>query len=299
MTALPAPGTTERFALPVGVIGAGRLGTALAGALAAAGYTRITIAARSELHAREAATSLGVEASTVPALVHESTLVFLAVPDRAIPELVGSLPWLPGQGAVHCSGAVGLDALAAAVERGAVPGCLHPLQTFPGLAVTGDREACAALFRGIACGVEAPPPLGDLLRGLANDLGARSIDLAGVDRALYHAAAVLVSNDVVALAAAAARAWALAGLPPGEAREALAPLLLASAANAARLPPAEALTGPVARGDVATVGRHLDALARDADLSAVYRALARELLRLDLGLAPEVRAALEALLRGT
>ena len=78
----------------------------------------------------------------------------------------------------------------------------------------------------------------------------------------------------------------------------LAPLLLAAASNVARLPLELALTGPIARGDLSTVQRHLEALAGDADLSATYRALGRELLRLDLSHTPEINAALAALLRG-
>ena len=134
------------------------------------------------------------------------------------------------------------------------------------------------------------------LAGIATDLGARTVPLAGVDRALYHAAAVLIANDAVALAAAATRAWTLAGLPQDAAREALAPLLLGAASSIAALPLAEALTGPLARGDIATVERHLDALARDPTLAALYRALAAELLRLPLAHSEATAARLRALL---
>ena len=305
--ATAAESASARRALAVGVIGAGRLGSALAGALAAAGYTDLRIATRdpaspTEARTRAVAAALGVEESSSAALVAGSALVFLAVPDRAIAGLAGELTWRAGQGAVHCSGALGLDVLAAAAARGAIAGCLHPLQTFPG---PPDATAGAGLFRGIVCGVEGAAPLGELLVAIAHDLGARSLRLDGVDRALYHAAAVLVSNDVAALMAAATRAWVLAGLPEDAARDALSPLLLAAAANSAaangaHLPLAQALTGPIARGDATTVERHLRALAApggDADLAHLYRALARELLRLDLGHAPEVAAALEVVLR--
>ena len=267
-----------RHALPIGIIGAGRLGTTLADALAAAGYTDIHLATRADARAT----------------VEACALVFVTVPDRAIREAVSALPWRAGQGVVHASGALGLDVLDAAAAHGALRGCLHPLQTFPGAT---SPEGSAARFRGIACGVEGDASLGDLLTAVVDDLGGRVLRLEGVDRALYHAAAVLVSNDVVALMAAATRAWEQAGLPVTEAREALAPLLLAAASNVARLPLERALTGPIARGDTATVQGHLEALAGDANLSATYRALGRELLRLDLGHTPEIRAALTALLR--
>lgn len=282
-----------RRGLPLGIAGAGRLGSALAGALAAAGYQDIRLASRTAARAEEAARALGVTAVPLESLADDCALVFLAVPDRAIAGLAAGLPWRAGQGVVHASGALGRDVLAAAHQQGALTGCLHPLQTFPGAAT---REACAALFSGVTCGVEGEFALGALIEAITVDLGSHPVRLEGVDRALYHAAAVLVSNDVVALMAASTRAWTLAGLPADAARGALAPLLLAAASNVARLPLEQALTGPVARGDAETVARHLRALAADGDLATAYRALARELLRLDLGHAPETTAALRALL---
>jgi len=280
---------------PVGIIGLGRLGNALAAALAASG-TPVLAASRRPVP--EAWRDVpGLEIVTPEALLAGCETVFLAVPDRAVAEVAGALTWRPGQAAVHHSGALGLDALAAATARGAVAGCLHPLQTFP--AGVRPQEALS-LFDGTVCGVEAPEPLGGRLEALAACLGARTVRLEGVDRALYHAAAVLASNDVVALMAAAARTWALAGLPDETAREALAPLLLASARNVGALPLERALTGPIARGDVATVERHLAALAAAPDLAALYRALAAELLALDLGHPAEVTEALRrALGQGT
>lgn len=298
MTTVPFAATPEeRRALTIGIIGAGRLGGTLVGALAAAGYGRLLMASRTPAHARAVADAFDVTAVPVVRAVEESALVFLAVPDGAVASLAETLPWRAGQGVVHLSGALGLDVLAGATRRGALAGCLHPIQTFPGvLAAEAPRETAPALFRGVTCGLEAHAPLDGLLAAIAGDLGARTVRLEGVERARYHAAAVLVSNDVVALMAAATRTWVAAGLPQDAAREALAPLLLAAAANAARLPPAQALTGPVARGDVATVQRHLEALAGEPELAALYRALARELARLDLGHAPEVSAALRAVL---
>lgn len=299
MTPIPSPPSTAaaRRALAIGIIGAGRLGTALAGALAAAGYTRIRLASRSDARAHEVSRALALEPALVSALVEECALVFLAVPDRAVAVLAAEQPWSSGQGVVHVSGALSLNVLAPAAARGALAGCVHPIQTFPAVD-RADREGAAARFVGITCGVEAPAPLDALLDGVVSDLGAGVVRLEGVDRALYHAAAVLVSNDVVALMATATRTWAAAGLREEAAREALAPLLTAAASNVARLPLAEALTGPVARGDVETVRRHLEALEREPEIAGIYRALARELLRLDLGHDAAVRAAFEAMLSG-
>lgn len=280
---------TQQATLAIGIIGPGRLGCSLALALSGAGYRVVALSARR----REVAEALASRLTDAPlavapaALVERCDWVFLTVPDGAIAALAASLPWRPGQAAIHCSGALGLDVLASSVTAGAMAGCLHPLQSFP------SPDGDATRFAGIVCGVEAAAPLGEQLERLASDLGATSVRLEGIDRARYHAAAVFASNYAVALMAAAERSWAAAGLPQGSAREALTPLLMGAAANVARQPLPEALTGPVARGDVATVERHLAALAGEPALAVLYAALGAELTRLDLGLDDGVAASLE------
>ena len=304
----PGPGGGARLApkgrhrLAVGVVGCGRLGASLALALAAAGYRVVALAGRDPVRAQALAAAIPDARAVVPYVAVRATeLVLLAVPDDAVEELASALPWRPGQAVVHCAGALDLAPLAAAAGVGAATGCLHPLQAFPEPGGSPER------LRGVAIGVEAAEAggsaLGALLEALALDLGAaRTLRLESVDRARYHAAAVLASNDVVALAAAAGRAWALAGLPAEQAAPALGPLLAGAAEAVAALPPgkplAAALTGPLARGDVATVRRHLDALAEDPRLAALYRALGRELLALGLAHPPAVAAELRALLGG-
>jgi predicted short-subunit dehydrogenase-like oxidoreductase (DUF2520 family) len=280
----------------IGVIGAGRVGSALAHALLAVGRPLDAVASRTRAHADALASELPFVASAeIDELVASSDIVFLAVPDDAIEKAAHSIVWRPTQAVVHLSGGRGLDALAAVAEAGGIVGGLHPLQTFP-----GDETAAAARarFQGIVCGIEAPAPLDAVLANIVEELGGRSFRLEGVDRAAYHAAAVFVSNDVVAVMAAAARAWALAGLPVDEARGALSALLTASAAAIAGRPLTEALTGPVARGDVETVRRHLAALESEPELMALYRGLGAELLRLDLGHDAHAAAALWELLDG-
>ncbi len=263
--------------LAIGIVGAGRLGTSLAKALDVAGYRLAAVASRSASPAAALVEQLS-ECAQRPAedLVLECDMVFVTVGDSEIAPLVSELPWREGQRAVHCSGALGLEVLDGAARRGARVGCLHPLQVFP------SREGDAGRFQDVVCGVEGPDDLGDLLERVASDLGARVVRLEGADRALYHAAAVLASNYAVSLMSAATRAWGRAGLPAQEARDALAPLLLGAAQGIARHPLPEALTGPVARGDVDTVRRHLDALRSDSTLRDLYRRLGVELLELDL-----------------
>ena len=294
-------GAEGRRELAVGVIGCGRLGASLARAMASAGYRVAALAARRRSRAQALARAIpGARARTAAAAARGADLVLLAVPDAAVARVAETLPWRRGQAAVHCAGALGLEALSAAAASGAARGCLHPLQAFP------DRDGSPERWRGIAVGVEAAEEdgsdLGALLESLAADLGAgRTLRLEGVDRSCYHAAAVLASNDVVALAAASARAWALAGLPAAEAPRALGPLLSGAASAVAGLPPGAglegALTGPLARGDLPTVARHLEALAREPSLQALYAALGRELLALPLPHPPETASGLSALLQ--
>lgn len=284
----------DRRTLRVAVVGPGRLGGALCAALVAAGYAPPLVVGRRPERVDALVRALpGARTGTPDALAGGCDLVLIAVPDDAVAAVAGTLPVGAAHAVVHTSGALGLDALADAARRGAAVGALHPLQTFP----AGEPPAIAAeRFRGIVCGVEGDGALGRLLETLAGDLGASSVRLEGVDRAGYHAAAVIVSNDVVALMSAATRAWALAGLDAAGARVALAPLMSAAADNVRALPLARALTGPVARGDAATVARHLEALAADPALAALYRALARELLTVELGHDPATRAALLSVL---
>lgn len=274
----------------IGFIGAGRLAASLAAALRGAGYPVSAMASHHAESARQLAASVSCNATTPGAVAQSCDLVFLTVPDAHIAPLAASLPWRPGQAVTHCSGALARSVLGPASARGALTSCIHPLQSFP------SRTPEASRFQGIHCGIEAPDPLGRYLQTLTRALGATPFSLEGVDRRLYHSAAVFMSNHVVALASAATRLWSLAGLPEDSARTALAPLLLSATANVANLPLRHALTGPVARGDSQTIEGHLRALESNPDLRALYRALSAELLHLNLDHAPEVARKLAALL---
>ncbi|MDD9936176.1 MAG: DUF2520 domain-containing protein [Myxococcales bacterium] len=275
----------------VGLIGAGRLGSTLALALQAQGLGPSAVASATPARARRLAARLGGDAVETRELVARCDLVFLAVPDDALAELARVLPWRSEQRVVHLSGALELVVLEPARQAGARAGCLHPLQSFP------EPFGAAERFTGICCGVEGDGPLGDELAALCTSLGARPLRLEGVDRAGYHLAAVFASNYVVALHVAAARAFELAGLSADDAREALAPLTLGAAGNVARLPLEQALTGPLGRGDVATIARHRDALASAPELRDLYDGLARALLELPLSLPQSARDQLSKLVR--
>lgn len=277
----------------IGVLGLGRLGACLVRALAAAGVKQIAVASRERAAAERLAPDVGAHAVDASEIADAADLVFLAVPDAQVRPACEGLPLTAAHSVVHLSGVLGLECLRSAAERGARTGALHPLQAFP-TGAGSDR------FHGIHMGIEARDgALTAELHAIARALGATPFSLAGVDRAAYHAAAVFSSNYVVALHAAAAAVWRLAGLPPATARAALAPLTLGAAQAIAERELPEALTGPIARGDLASVASHLQALQSEREHAALYRALARELLRLPLGLSTEAQSALAALLSAT
>lgn len=231
--------TAPRFPAPsrasVAVIGAGRLGGALCAALRTVGVDVDGPLARGER-------PRGVDA------------VVLCVPDSeletAAAAAVGSAPLIG-----HTSGATPLTALAGA---GATAFGLHPLQTFVG-PQSADR------FSGAGCAVSADTPAAlRFARELAESLGMRPFEIADGDRAAYHAAASIASNFLVALQATAEDVARGAGIDPTEARALLAPLVRASVDNWATVGPERALTGPLARGDEATVSRQRQAVAEVA-----------------------------------
>lgn len=216
----------------VAIVGAGRLGTALADTLRAAGIDVDGPLRRGEV---------------LPA---ETTVVLLCVPDQAIAEAAAMIK--PGPMVGHCSGATDLTVLGDHLSFS-----LHPLMTVP---AQGRPN-----FDGVACAVAGDPVASDLARLL----GMRPIVIADADRGAYHAAAAMASNFLVTLEDAAARLGATAGLS----RDDLLPLVRASVENWGQLGP-DALTGPIARGDVATIAKHRDAIAeRTTDLLDIYDAM--------------------------
>jgi predicted short-subunit dehydrogenase-like oxidoreductase (DUF2520 family) len=273
----------------IGFIGAGRLAASLAAGVRGAGYCVAGVASARPESARALALLLGSDAASAQDVADTCDLIFVTVPDSAIAAVAAQVGWRRRQAVVHCSGALSLDVLSPATDAGALAGCFHPLQSFP------SREGDPTRFHGVTCGIEAAGDLGAALERIARALGAHVVRLEGIDRAKYHAAAVFASNYVVSLMAAAAEVWKQSGLPRDAARSALAPLLLGAAQNIGTRELAEALTGPVARGDIATVERHLAALD-DLELRELYRRLGAELLALELHHPPEVSAQLRALL---
>jgi len=183
---------------------------------------------------------------------------------------------------LHTSGAhAAAEVLGVARPAVRALGTLHPLVSF------ADPRLFAGGLRGVAFGVEGDPAAGAVARILVAALGGRALDIAAGDLALYHAAAVLASNYVVALGDLARGLFITAGVAPEDALPALVPLMNSVVQNLAHVGLPGALTGPVERGDVATVERHLEALDRRApSLAPLYRSMGREVLRIALSKSP-------------
>ena len=248
--------------------GPGRAGSSLALALVAAGWRAAGVTGRSVAAAstRAAVARLGCAPCAPGDLGRGASLVVIATPDAGIEEVAAAIaPGLEaGTLVVHCAGARGLDALAP-IERtrsDVTLGALHPLQTF---AATDP-----ARLVGAWAAVAGPPEVTEL----ALSLGLRPFVVADGQRAAYHAAAVVASNHVVALLGQVTRLAETAGVPA----DAVWPLVHATVANVEALGAVDALTGPVARGDLATVAAHLDAI--DPAQREAYVAMARAALAL-------------------
>ncbi|HWO24851.1 MAG TPA: DUF2520 domain-containing protein [Kofleriaceae bacterium] len=281
------------------VIGAGPVATALAGALRLGGVPVLGLWARRPAQARAAGATAGVAAfsSAPPDILLESRVVILAVRDQDIGDVAAMLA---GTGLIgkrhvllHCAGAASArELLGGAAAQVAGVGTLHPLS-----AISDGKLAMRAL-RGTVFGVEGDEA-GRVAAGkLVAAMGGIVLPLDGSQMAAYHAAAALASNYVVAAIDAAAAVLAGAGVAPDRAAQALVPLAEGALRNISAQGTTSGLTGPVRRGDVETVRRHLKTLQDKPELAEIYRALAKRAVaiasRLEGSDAPD-RAGLDAI----
>jgi len=258
--------------LSVGVVGAGRVGPALAASLALAGHRPVAVSGVSDASRRRAEALLpGVPLVEPAAVLERADLVLLTVPDDALPDLVAGLAETgavrPGQLLVHTSGRFGAAVLDPALRAGALPLALHPAMTFTGTPVDVQRLA------GCCFGVTAPAELRTAAEALVIEMGGEPEWIEEANRPLYHAALAIGANHLVTLVAQAMDLLRQAGV--AEPGRMLGPLLGAALDNALRSGDA-ALTGPVARGDAGTVAAHLAELRAHApENAASYIAMAR------------------------
>lgn len=269
----------------IGFIGAGRLGTALGLYFGARGLRLAGYASRTRASALQAAAQTSASIYEHPEdVANESDVLFLTVPDRAISPVwdqlkkaaqAGTLS-LEGKWIIHCSGSLSTDILSNIRETGAKGYSVHPI-----MAVSDPVRACGD-FPGAVFTVQAADGRPEEVIGFLQNLGLTALPLAADQKTRYHAACVMASNLVCGLYAAAQELLVTCGFDQESAGRALAPLFLANARAVAQRGPAAALTGPVQRGDMETVNRHIADLEQsglDLDLE-VYQVLTDRIMAL-------------------
>ncbi len=282
--------------LKLGFIGAGRAGTGLATGFARAGRDVVAVASRSIASAQALVKRVrGARACAPQEVADRADLVFLTVPDDAIEPVASGIRWRAGSACVHCSGAADLDALKKAAADGALTGGFHPLHMF------GEPGESPDALAGCAIALAGPDALLKKLERLARSLGAKPLRLPEGGRALYHAAANFSGAFVIALVQETIALWKKLGIAEADALAALLPLLRGTVDNVERLGAAGGLGSAVARGDLGTLRRHLDALAKSApDSLELYRILSLRTIPIALAkgtLRPETAKEIAALLR--
>ena len=260
----------------VAIVGAGNLAAALAGSLLRAGYVIEAVIARSrgaslkkaQILAKQVRRRALTDASTGLAGLR-ADLIWFCVPDaeiaRAASSLAGKLEW-KGKIALHSSGALCSDELATLRLRGAYIASVHPLMTF----VRGSRPS----LDGVAFALEGDVPAVRMARRVVEDLGGHSYSIRKNDKAAYHAWGTFASPLFTTLMATTEQVAALAGVNRREAKRRMIPILQQTLANYAALDAAGAFSGPIVRGDVETVNRHLRVLRKMPAARKVYLALA-------------------------
>jgi len=255
------------------IIGAGRVGRELGRRLADKGWRVHTIVARSGASARAAARAVG-GARPMGRLgpeALEADLVLITTPDDAIETVARRLARLaPGRLAgrvvLHTSGTLDSEALAALARLGAAAGSMHPMQSF----ANGRRPR----LEGVCFAIEGQPAARRMAARLARQMGGVPVVISGKAKAAYHAAGTFASPQLLAVVEAAVRLLEGSGFRRGEAVAALMPLARQTLDNFERLGARGAWTGPVSRGDDATIRRHEKELKKwPKEYREAYRAL--------------------------
>jgi len=283
--------------LKVGFIGAGTVGAALAVSLSQKGCKVLAVSSRT-LSSSQRLAQLVPDCQvcqTAQGVADAVKLVFITTPDDVISKVASEIKWHKGQDVIHCSGAHSIDILEPARQLGANVGSFHPLQTFASV-----NEAINNL-PGSTFALEAEEPLLSRLKELASILNGRWVELKPGDKVLYHTAAVFVSNYLVTLVKLALDLWQGFGVPPKEATKSLLPLLKGTMNNIENIGLPNCLTGPIARGDLSTISKHLNALkSKNPSLFTTYKDLGLQTIsvalakgKIDTDRAEELKALLK------
>jgi predicted short-subunit dehydrogenase-like oxidoreductase (DUF2520 family) len=277
----------------IAIVGAGNLAGALAVSLHAAGYGIEQIISRAEPASLRRARKLAHEVETFAVAIGRaqisSDVVWFCVPDGAIAaaaiSLANTADW-KGKVALHSSGALTSDELAPLHELGASVASVHPLMTF----VRGSRP----LLSGVPFAIEGNPKAARTARAIVRHLRGDPFTIRKEHKVAYHAWGMFASPLLTALIAATERVAEAAGINRKAAKERMLPILEQTLTNYAWLGAPSAFSGPIARGDTATVEKHLKVLLEVPGAQEIYLALARAALR---DLPTKNRAALEKTLK--
>ena len=275
VAAVPRRRTLRR----VGIVGAGRVGSAISWHCNRLGYEIVGITDKDPRQAWVASGLLKIPYTHRKSseVARGSDVLFLTVPDRQIePVFVALRRWLrPGTLVVHCSGVLGMDALRGAGEREIETLAMHPIQSFSSHAqAIHSLRGCFFALEGTAVGLRFG-------RRLARQLLGGCVVIKGEDRPLYHAMCVFSANFQNALLDAAESLAVRLGITRRRAARLLGPLMKTVLDNMVDYGAVPSLTGPVQRGDVPTVERHLRALEERApDLVPLYRGLSLRLVKM-------------------
>lgn len=281
----------------VSIIGTGRLGTTLALALAGSGYAIRSLVSRGGQSARKAARLLDADVQVLAAkqlrTLIDADLFLITVPDDQIAAVGRELSEINADRrkvtVLHTSGALSSEVLAPLRGKGWHTGSIHPLMS---VAAVHD-----ASLEGAYWSVEGDRSALRLGKQIVRDLGGKSFSIRTEDKPLYHAAAVMVSGNVVALFDVALEMLGECGLDRKTARAVLLPLIASTVRSLETKTPEESLTGTFSRGDLETVKRHL-AVMRNPEVRSLYRILGKrslEMAGLNKDLARQIK---EVLLTG-
>jgi predicted short-subunit dehydrogenase-like oxidoreductase (DUF2520 family) len=256
----------------LGFIGAGPVGTTFGVRLSEQGYPVIGVADISSAAAARFADRVpGCRVyESNQELVNAADVVFITTADDVIAKVSSGLTWRNGQTVVHCSGASTVQSLEAARQQGARVGSIHPCQTFAGI------EQAIANLPGSTFAIEAEEPVKAALTEMARALKGDIVYLTSEDKVLYHAAAAIACNYFTTIVKLATDLWRNFGKTSADGIKAYMPLLRGTLTNIETVGFPKCLTGPIARGDVATIRRHLAALGKYApEMLSLYKELGR------------------------
>ena len=262
----------------IAIVGAGRLGAALAMELRRAGYTISEIVSRNNAASKRKAADLARRVGARPSNASRARLnadvIWFCVPDREIKnaahQLASAIEW-KGKIAFHSSGALLSDELDILRQRGAAVGSLHPMMTF----VSGSIPS----LKGVPFAMEGDAAATRAARRFVRELGGEAFTIRKQHKTAYHAWGSFASPLLVATLVTAEQLARAAGLSAREARRKILPIVKQTIANYEMLGPAGAFSGPIVRGDAEIVRKHLQVLKKVPEAREVYLALARAALR--------------------